>query len=178
MCLLSSLLLLAAKRTEWACQTLTVSCTALDQAIRDAAFSHKSDVFSFGVLMWEICSLGKPPCESRLCVPFWLTIAPSCGRDHTLPCWRMAVLALCRAGQWSWAPMAVHCPVLYAWRPSYCQRGGVRCARVQVRSVLTPGTAAARSLTFDLVPASPNPPCVRGCAHAGGQGARLGWRTS
>ena len=34
------------------------------EAIRDAAFSHKSDVFSFGVLMWEICTLGKPPCES------------------------------------------------------------------------------------------------------------------
>ena len=31
------------------------------EAIRDAAFSHKSDVFSFGVLMWEICTLGKPP---------------------------------------------------------------------------------------------------------------------
>jgi serine/threonine protein kinase len=24
------------------------------EAIRDAAFSHKSDVFSFGVLMWEV----------------------------------------------------------------------------------------------------------------------------
>ena len=31
------------------------------EAIRDAEYSHKSDVFSFGVLMWEICTLGKPP---------------------------------------------------------------------------------------------------------------------
>ena len=61
MCFLWSLLLLAVKRTEWACLPLTVGCTVLDQAIRDAAFSHKSDVFSFGVLMWEICTLGKPP---------------------------------------------------------------------------------------------------------------------
>ena len=31
------------------------------EAIRDAKFSHKSDVFSFGVLLWELCSFGRPP---------------------------------------------------------------------------------------------------------------------
>ena len=31
------------------------------EALRDASFSHKSDVFGFGVLVWEMCTLGKPP---------------------------------------------------------------------------------------------------------------------
>ena len=31
------------------------------EALRDAAFSHKSDVFGFGVLVWEMCTLGRPP---------------------------------------------------------------------------------------------------------------------
>ena len=31
------------------------------ESLRDAKFSHKSDVFAFGVLLWEICSLGKIP---------------------------------------------------------------------------------------------------------------------
>ena len=31
------------------------------EALRDATFSHKSDVFGFGVLVWEMCTLGKPP---------------------------------------------------------------------------------------------------------------------
>ena len=31
------------------------------EALRDASFSHKSDVFGFGVLIWEIGTLGRPP---------------------------------------------------------------------------------------------------------------------
>ena len=31
------------------------------EALRDATFSHKSDVFGFGVLVWEMCTLAKPP---------------------------------------------------------------------------------------------------------------------
>ena len=31
------------------------------EALREAKFSHKSDAFAFGVLLWEICSYGKPP---------------------------------------------------------------------------------------------------------------------
>ena len=54
------------------------------QAIRDAAFSHKSDVFSFGVLMWEICSLGKPPCESLLAMPRWLAATPGMSQNASI----------------------------------------------------------------------------------------------
>ena len=35
------------------------------EAIRDVRFSHKSDVFSFGVLLWEICSFARPPWASQ-----------------------------------------------------------------------------------------------------------------
>ena len=38
--------------------TPTANCP---QALRDASFSHKSDVFGFGVLVWEMCTLGRPP---------------------------------------------------------------------------------------------------------------------
>jgi serine/threonine protein kinase len=31
------------------------------EAIRDAKFSHKSDVFAFGVLLWEVLSMGQTP---------------------------------------------------------------------------------------------------------------------
>jgi surface protein len=31
------------------------------EALREAKFSHKSDVFAFGVLLWEILSMGKTP---------------------------------------------------------------------------------------------------------------------
>jgi hypothetical protein len=31
------------------------------EALRNAQFSHKSDVFAFGVLLWEILSLGRTP---------------------------------------------------------------------------------------------------------------------
>jgi serine/threonine protein kinase len=31
------------------------------EALREAKFSHKSDVFAFGVLVWEILSLGRTP---------------------------------------------------------------------------------------------------------------------
>ena len=31
------------------------------EALRQAKFSHKSDVFAFAVMLWEICSYGKPP---------------------------------------------------------------------------------------------------------------------
>ena len=31
------------------------------ESLREAKFSHKSDVFAFGVLLWEICALGKIP---------------------------------------------------------------------------------------------------------------------
>ena len=31
------------------------------EALQSAKFSHKSDVFAFGVLLWEVTSFGKPP---------------------------------------------------------------------------------------------------------------------
>ena len=63
------------------------------EAIRDAAFSHKSDVFSFAVLMWEICSLGKPPCESLLAMPRWLAATPGMSQNASISvfaAWRLA----------------------------------------------------------------------------------------
>lgn len=74
------------------------------ESLRDGTFSSQSDVWSFGVVLWEIVTLGEQPYQgySNEKVMAFIKCGGSPGRPENCPEDLFSVMSLC----WSWHPKA------------------------------------------------------------------------